>query len=172
MRLVAFLIFLTSSLLSHGAEIKAHVVVLLDPGCPIARHHLGTLRQCHEQFATQGVDFQGFVPNALATDTSMHAYMKKFQIPFTVHPDPQQQKATELKATIVPEVFVFDAAQKLVYRGRIDDTYAAIGKRRPQAQTHDLIRTLNAILSGSPIPSAQTTPIGCAITFTKHASNS
>ena len=141
--------------------------MLLDPGCPIARYGLTALRECHEKYAPHGVQFHGYVPNRLATTESVAAYRKKFEIPFSVSADPYQSKATELGATIVPEVFVYDSKDKLVYRGRIDDTFAAVGKRRPKAHTHDLKLALAALLSKSPVPVSQTTPVGCAITFSK-----
>ena len=147
-------------------ENKGRVVVLLEPGCPIARYHLATLRACHDSFAPKGIHFEGYVPNSLATAQTVAAYRKKFQIPFPITADPRQQKAGELGATVVPEVFVYDANDTLVYRGRIDDTYAAIGKRRPQAQSHELKQALDALVHGSPVSVSQTTPVGCAITFT------
>ena len=146
---------------------KGRVVVLLDPGCPIARYGLTALRECHKIFAPQGIHFQGHVPNILATEVSVAAYREKFEIPFPVSADPEQTKATELGAAIVPEVFVYDAKDTLIYRGRIDDAFAAIGKRRPKTHTHDLKRTLTALLNGDPILISQTTPVGCAITFSK-----
>lgn len=144
---------------------KARVIALLDPGCPIARYHTLALRQCHEAFSKQGVVFEAHLPNPLVTPKEASAFAKTFQLPFPVHADPSQKKAKALKATIVPEVFVFDADDQLVYRGRVDDTYAGIGKRRPKARVHDLKRTLRALLEGSPISTKRTTPVGCPITF-------
>ncbi len=146
---------------------KGRVVVLLEPGCPIARFGLTALRECFETFGPQGVRFQGHVPNRLATEASVATYREKFSIPFPVSPDSLQLKATELGAAIVPEVFVYDAKDTLIYRGRIDDAFVAIGKRRPKAHTHDLKRTLTALLNGDPILISQTTPVGCAITSSK-----
>ncbi|MEN9022939.1 MAG: redoxin domain-containing protein [Verrucomicrobiaceae bacterium] len=143
------------------------VVVLLDPGCPIARHGLTALRECHEIYAPRGVRFQGYVPNRLATQATVAAYRRKFEIPFPVSADSDQSKATELGATIVPEVFVYDAKDALIYRGRIDDAFVAISKRRPKAHTHDLKLALAALLTDSAVPVPKTTPVGCAITFSK-----
>lgn len=147
------------------ARDAGRVVVLLEPGCPIARYHLATLRELHETFAAKGFAFQGYVPNALATKASVSSYRKKFEIPFPIEADPQQIKASELRATIVPEVFVYNKEETLVYRGRIDDTFAAVGKRRPKARSHELKDTLIALLTDKPIPTAQTKPVGCPITF-------
>jgi hypothetical protein len=70
-----------------------------------------------------------------------------------------------LKATTVPEVFLFDGEEQLLYRGRIDDTYAGIGKKRPQARTHDLRDRLDALVAHKPIAFAHLPAVGCPITF-------
>ena len=172
MRLVSFILLALGLLVAVAApeptpKKEGRVVVLLDPGCPIARYGLTALRECYEMYAQHGVRFQGYVPNRLATDASVAAYRKKFEIPFPVSADSDQSKATELGATIVPEVFVYDSKDKLIYRGRIDDAFVAIGKRRPKAHRHDLKLALAALLSKSPVPVSQTKPVGCAITFSK-----
>ena len=169
----ASVILLSLGLLAATAAVetmpkkRGRVIALLDPGCPIAHYGLTALRECHEMYAPMGVHFEGYVPNRLATKESVAAYRKKFEIPFPVSADSNQSKATELGATIVPEVFVYNAMDKLIYRGRIDDAFVAIGKRRPKAHTHDLKLALAALLTDSPVPVSKTKPVGCAITFSK-----
>ena len=47
---------------------------------------------------------------------------------------------------VTPEVFVYNLKQDSVYyRGRIDDNYARVGKRKLQIQSDDLVNALNAI---------------------------
>ena len=150
---------------SDPAPRRGRVVVFLDAGCPIARFHTATLRACHEAFAARGIQFEGYVPNRTATKASVSAYARKFKLPFPVRPDQDLSRARELEARIVPEVFLFDDEDRLVYRGRIDDTYAAIGKKRPEARVHDLRRSLEALLQGRPVPVPETRAIGCAITY-------
>ncbi len=157
-------VFLTAKNAGESA-IRGRVVVFLDPGCPIARFHTATLRSCHRDFTTKGIQFEAYVPNRTATEESVAAYAKKFRLPFPVHPDADLTKARQLKARTVPEVFLFDDQHELLYRGRIDDIYVGIGKKRPRAQVHDLRRSLEALVKGEPIPVAKTVAIGCAITF-------
>ena len=51
----------------------------------------------------------------------------------------------------------------MVYRGRIDNVYAALGKRRPEATEHDLRKALDEVLSGRPVAEPRTQAIGCYI---------
>ncbi|MCH1421255.1 MAG: hypothetical protein L7W40_13215, partial [Akkermansiaceae bacterium] len=96
---------------------------------------------------------------------SLQTYVEKYKFPLKAILDPGQARARALKATIVPEVFVFDRDEKLIYRGRIDDHFAAVGKRRPLTRTHDLADVLRALSASETIEPRKTKAIGCAITF-------
>jgi hypothetical protein len=61
-------------------------------------------------------------------------------------------------------VFVGETAgPRLVYRGRIDDRFAALGKSRPVARTRDVEDVLAALARGEAVPTRTTTAVGCAI---------
>ena len=66
-------------------------------------------------------------------------------------------------ATITPEAAVFDARQRLVYRGRIDDRFVELGRERPAATQHDLRNALTAALAGKPVSPSHTQAVGCFI---------
>ena len=51
----------------------------------------------------------------------------------------------------------------VLYRGRIDNLYAALGQKRPRATTRDLREALDAILAGQPVPHATNQAVGCLI---------
>jgi len=51
----------------------------------------------------------------------------------------------------------------LVYRGRIDDQFAGLGKRRTVVTSHDLRDALEATLVGKPVPQPRTEAVGCPI---------
>ena len=141
------------------------VCVFMDTGCPIARYHTRTLRLLHEEYAGKGIRFTAIFPAANITEKSLQAYVEKYKFPLKAILDPGQARARALKATIVPEVFVFDQNEKLIYRGRIDDRFAAVGKRRPLTRTHDLADVLRALSASETIEPRKTKAIGCAITF-------
>ena len=148
-----------------GEPARGKVVVFLDPGCPIARFHTATLRDCHQVYAGKGIHFEAYVPRATATEAAVERFVTKYELPFPVSADARQERARLHEARTVPEVFVYDARDKLVYRGRIDDTFIGIGKRRPKTRAHDLRDALQALTRGQ-LPTIQRTQaIGCAITF-------
>ncbi|MEM7387924.1 MAG: hypothetical protein AAF514_23565 [Verrucomicrobiota bacterium] len=173
-----FLVFLLLGLCGPGslraeevplgsAGLKGKVTVFLDTGCPIARYHTRTLRELHAEFSVKGFAFEAWFPNRLATSSCLENFGKKFKIPFPVRPDADQKQARHFGATVVPEVFVHDATGQLVYRGRIDDLFGAVGRKRPAARHHDLKEALQALATGDKVVRTRTDPVGCAITFSR-----
>lgn len=80
-----------------------------------------------------------------------------FQFPYVV--DDTSGVAKAFGATRTPEVFLFDAAGKLVYHGAIDDN-----AREPEkVEKHYLAEALRAVAAGKPVPVAKTKAIGCTI---------
>ena len=71
--------------------------------------------------------------------------------------------ADRLGATRTPESFVLDKQRVVRYRGRIDDQYAALGKRRTVVTAHDLGDALEAILAGEAVNEPRTGAVGCLI---------
>ncbi len=74
--------------------------------------------------------------------------------------DESQSVAKAYRAACTPDIFLFDAQQKLVYRGQFDDArpgngIAVTGK--------DLCAALDAVLAGKPVPAKQTPSMGCNI---------
>ena len=52
---------------------------------------------------------------------------------------------------------------EVLYRGRIDDLYAGLGKKRAMATQHDLREALDAINVGKSVKKKEITVIGCMI---------
>jgi peroxiredoxin len=72
--------------------------------------------------------------------------------------DPSQGVARALDAERTPEVFLFDRDRRLRYHGAIDDS------RNEHAVTQHYLRdALDAVLSGSEPPVAETMPVGCTV---------
>jgi hypothetical protein len=74
--------------------------------------------------------------------------------------DETQAVAKAYRAACTPDFFLFDAAEKLVYRGQFDDSRP--GNGRP-ITGHDLRTALEALLNGRPIPAEQKPSLGCNI---------
>jgi hypothetical protein len=65
--------------------------------------------------------------------------------------------------TVTPEAAVIDRAGQVVYRGRIDDSYAALGQPRRPVKNADLRNALDALIAGKPVEKPETHALGCYI---------
>lgn len=74
--------------------------------------------------------------------------------------DPDQNAAAAYSAACTPDLFLFDANRRLVYRGRFDE--ATPGNKKLVTGT-DLTAAVDALLAGEPLPEVQLPSIGCNI---------
>ncbi len=139
-----------------------HVVLFVSQECPIANSYAPTLRSLAARW--QGQPVRLFVvhvdPDLTASAARQHAL--DYELPGTVLLDPKHELATVLGATRTPEAFVL-ADAGVVYHGRIDDQWAALGSRAAVPQVHDLRDAVDAVLAGKPIAVAETQAIGCLL---------
>lgn len=87
------------------------------------------------------------------------AEAKGFQFPYVV--DATSDVARAFGATRTPEVFLFDAAGRLVYRGAIDDNAQDAAK----VQRRYLADAIDALTAGRELADRETKAIGCSIKF-------
>jgi peroxiredoxin len=142
---------------------KALVCIFLSTECPIAN---GYVPELNRQFAAlreskSGVQFFGVISDSRITQKAAAAHVAQFQFEFPVLFDASGLLAEALKPTHTPEAFVVDAAGHVAYRGRIDDLYADLGKKRAAATQHDLADAVAAVLQGKSPAQARTQPVGC-----------
>ena len=95
--------------------------------------------------------------------------MARFKYEFPVLFDASCILAQALKPTHTPEAFVLNAEGRLVYRGRIDDLYADLGKKRIEATQHELADAIAAVLDGKSPAKSQAEPVGCLFESGKDA---
>jgi len=87
------------------------------------------------------------------------AQEKGFKFPYVV--DATSDVARAFGATRTPEVYLFDAAGKLVYKGAIDDNAQDAAK----VQHRYLADALEAVSAGREVAVRETKAIGCSIKF-------
>ena len=146
--------------LDPGAKV-ASVLVFYWHDCPISNSYapeLNRIAAAHTNFAFYIVQVDADLTPAAARE---HA--RKFDLHAPVLLDPQHHLVKQLNATVTPEVVVAGKRGEILYRGRIDDRYAALGKQRGAASEHDLVDALDALAAGKPPKKAKTQPIGCLI---------
>jgi len=141
----------------------ALVVVFLGTECPIAN---GCIPELNRQFAglvkaDSHVAFFGVISDRSVTRAAAARHATQFKIKFPVLFDASGELAEALKPTHTPEAFVIDRDGRLAYRGRIDDLYADLGKKRTEASRHDLAEAIADVLAARLVATPQTEPVGC-----------
>jgi hypothetical protein len=74
--------------------------------------------------------------------------------------DESQAVARAYDAACTPDIFLFDAQQKLVYRGQFDDSRPGNGL---PVTGRDLRAALDQVLGGKPVSTQQKPSVGCNI---------
>jgi peroxiredoxin len=80
-------------------------------------------------------------------------------IPFPYLIDDTQNVAKDFQAQCTPDVFLFDASQKLVYHGRVDDNW----QEESKVVHEDLKQAISNLAEGTPILQNQIPSMGCSI---------
>ena len=140
------------------------IYIFMGETCPVSRHYTLTLKELHAEYASEKLEFIGVFPNRLSTPATIAAFKEKYALPFTCIGDSTHTWVNRLGATITPEAVVVDTSNTAIYRGRIDNTFARLGKRRRVITEHDLADVLNALKKEKPPAFRQTQAIGCIIT--------
>jgi hypothetical protein len=142
---------------------KAIVLIFVLPDCPIANAFAPEIKRICKEYEAKGAAlFLVHVePTITATDAKKHA--ADFGYECSVLLDSKHELVKLAQATMTPEAALFSADAKLLYHGRINNLYADLGKKRPEATHHDLREALDAVLSGKPVHQPVTEAIGCFI---------
>ena len=145
------------------------VFVFLEDECLISQYYTNELTRLYEEYGNKHVGFVGYFPSATTGPEEIAAFAEKFKLDFTLQPDHDFTWCRKFDITITPEVAVLDhRTEQMIYKGRIDDSYVRVGKRRLHPQKHDLEDTIKSWqLNQTPEVLVQTEAIGCFITFTQ-----
>jgi peroxiredoxin len=144
-------------------EARATVVLWTCNHCPYALAWHDRLTAAAREYAGRGVRFLAVNSNdadrypADSPEAMAERYdAEEWGMPY-LH-DASQEVASAYGARTTPDLFVFDSALRLRYRGAPDADY------QDAAQAAAWLRSaLEAILSGSEPDPAETEPVGCSI---------
>lgn len=146
---------------------SATVFVFLSETCPICQSYTLPLKEIYKKYEEKNVSLIGVFPNYYVNQQDIDAFKKTYSIPFDLVLDNNGVLCKKLKATITLEVFVENNFGEIIYSGRIDDSFYAIGKRRNVATTFELVDALNAFISNRQIKTIKTQAVGCIISSSK-----
>lgn len=157
--------------LADFADAKVLVVVFTCNHCPTAQAYEERLEKLDADYKDRGVALVAISPNdplALRLDElgytdvgdsfedmKIRAKDRDFKFPYLY--DGQTQKVSRAYGVLAtPHVFIFDAARRLRYVGRVDDSDVR------EVASHDARNAIDALLAGKPVPVEKTRVFGCS----------
>lgn len=137
------------------------LVMFICNHCPYVKHIEHGLIQLGRDYRGRGIDIVAISANDAVThpgDSPEQMAQKRYPFPYLY--DESQEVARAYGAVCTPDIFLFDAERKLVYRGQFDDSRP--GNDIP-VTGKDLRAALDAVLVGKLPSSDQKASIGCSI---------
>ena len=150
---------------SEAAGAKGLLVAFLCPHCPYVRHVRAGFARLAREFQQRGLAVVAVNSNDIAAvpedgPDGMKQEVREAGYTFPYLVDETQAVAKAFRAACTPDFFLFDAGQRLVYRGQFDDS-------RPKSETpvtgKDLKAAVDAMLAGTAVPADQRPSMGCNI---------
>jgi len=132
--------------------------------CPISNYYAHEIRRICDEYAKRGAGCALVYTDPSLTDEQARQHATEYghgSYPKIV--DRAHALVKAVGATINPTAVLVRPDGSIAYRGRIDNTYAAIGVQRRVVTDHDLRDALDAVLSGRAVRTPETQPIGCYI---------
>jgi peroxiredoxin len=154
----------SNHLSAQQADSLTVYVFLLDD-CVISQYYTPALSNFYGTYKSQKVGFIGCFPST--KPEQIEAFGKKYQLSFPLKQDYYKDWTKKMGVTVTPEVAVWDhRTERLIYRGRIDDSYVRVGKRKFHPKSHDLKNIIDQwLLNQAPDTLVQTQAIGCFISL-------
>jgi Redoxin len=145
-------------------EGKANALFFISGECPISNAFAREIARICAGYKSKGVSCDLVYVDPSISDDQARRHSQEYghgDYPKIVDRQHELVKATGV--TVTPETAVVDRKGKVVYRGRIDDSFAALGQPRRPAKNTDLRNALDAVLAGRPVEKPETKALGCFI---------
>ncbi|HEX8852304.1 MAG TPA: thioredoxin family protein [Pyrinomonadaceae bacterium] len=137
---------------------KGTVLIFISVQCPVSNAYNERMEKLSRDLKAKGVNVVGINSNATEASEAVRAHASEKGFSFAVLKDPGNKLADRLGARVTPEVFFLDSSNKLVYRGRIDNS-----RDGEQITSDDLRDAVEATLSGKPVTRTEALAFGCSI---------
>lgn len=134
------------------------VFIFIATQCPVSNAYNARMQKLADDYRAKGVNVVGINSNVkeLAPEVKQHAADKG--LAFTILKDTGNVVADRFDAQVTPEAYLLDAAGKLVYRGRIDNS-----RNGDSITASELRDALDSVLAGKPVEKSEVKAFGCSI---------
>ncbi len=141
----------------------ALALVFYSTECPISNEASPELNSVARGVPGEKLAMVGLCVDPDKDASALAAHAKEFTLAFPVASDRELSVAHRLGVKVTPEVVVLDDSDRVRYRGRIDDRYAARGKPNANPRTHELRDAVAAVIAGKAPENAEVEAVGCPL---------
>lgn len=143
---------------------KGLLVVFTCNHCPYAKAVWPRVIRLGRYAIEKGINVVAINPNINPNypddaPAEMSKKIKKWGIPFPYLIDDTQKIAKAFDAQCTPDIYLFDASQKLVYHGRVDDNW----QEESKVTKEELKEAITNLAEGKSIAQKQFPSMGCSI---------
>ena len=161
-KLLSFILALFVSFSISSRDSLTLYIFLLDD-CIICQSYTPKLNELYNGFG-DGIPFIGVFPNFSSKQSKIDDFKSKYNIEFETKTDYWKTLTKKFGVTVTPEVVLYDNSRELIlYRGRIDDEFVSLGRRRKVVTSNELENILLDVSLHSKGPFPFTEAIGCFI---------
>ena len=148
-------------------DAPALLVAFICGHCPFVTHIRSGFAQFAREYQARGLaivgvnsnDIDAFPedgPDGMRDEATGAGYVFPYLF------DETQEVAKRFRAACTPDLYLFDKARLLVYRGRFDDSRPRTNPPMP-VTGRDIRAAVDAVLSGTAVPQEQKGSVGCNI---------
>ena len=134
------------------------VLIFMAVQCPVSNAYNERMEKLAQDYKARGINVIGINANSVDSADAVKAHAAEHKFTFTILKDPGNKIADRLGASVTPESYFIDASNKLLYRGRIDNSKNAEG-----VTSSELRDAIEATLAGKPIAKTTANAFGCSI---------
>ena len=144
---------------------KGTLVIFMCNHCPFVIHAIDEIVMIANDYRVQGLGIMAISSNDAVKypqdgpmEMTEFAFRNKMEFPYLY--DETQEVAKAFDATCTPDFFLFDAQNRLTYRGQLDDSRPSNGI---PTSGSDLRNAIDSLIYNRNLASPQKPSIGCGI---------
>jgi peroxiredoxin len=134
------------------------ILIFIATRCPVSNNYNERMEKLAQDYKAKGINVVGINSNVTEPIAEVKAHAAEKHLTFAILKDEGSKIADRLGATRTPEAYLLDANNKLVYRGRIDNS-----QRMEGVISNDLRDAADEILAGKPVTRTGADAFGCSI---------
>ena len=134
------------------------VLIFVAVQCPVSNAYNERMEKLAQDYKARGINVVGINSNVAETLDAVKAHAATNSLTFPILKDAGNKLADQLGATVTPEAYFLDSTNKLVYRGRIDNS-----RRGDSITATELRDAIDQTLAGKPVAKSSANAFGCSI---------